>query len=182
MGNSCTVLDIFEKRKRNQTGRNKGMTVTTRRADPKPTNSLQRTLSVKSLDTPSHLMFFSYFHDYLHCTCSLKASKLWMNTYLCSEHKNFVSYFRFLKVAALCFVDSAANPLAFSRWASWCSHVKPEMVSLHRCALSGFICGISCLLYGVGTNSCVVQKSGWYTADSPIWQMLEFILWQEPIS
>ena len=33
-------------------------------------------LPVKSLDTPSHLMFFLYFHDYLHCRFSLKASKL----------------------------------------------------------------------------------------------------------
>ena len=36
---------------------------------------------VKSLDTPSHLMVFLYFHDYLHCNFSLKSSKLWMNTH-----------------------------------------------------------------------------------------------------
>ena len=69
---------------------------------------------------------------------------------------------------------------SINRPALWCSHLK--WFSLHRCGFTGFICGISCLLYGVGTISCVVQKSGWYTADSPIWQLLEFILWQEPIS
>ena len=33
-------------------------------------------LPVKSLDTPSHLKFFLYFHDYLYWRFSLKASKL----------------------------------------------------------------------------------------------------------
>ena len=47
------------------------------------------------------------------------------------------------------------KPLAFSQWASWCSHLK--WFSLHRCAFRGFICGISCLLNGVWTISCVVS-------------------------
>uniref|UniRef100_A0A667YE37 Uncharacterized protein n=1 Tax=Myripristis murdjan TaxID=586833 RepID=A0A667YE37_9TELE len=51
-----------------------------------------------------------------------------------------------------------------------------------ECVLSGLISGISCFINGVGTISCVVQKSGYYTADSPIGQLLKFILWQEPIS
>lgn len=33
-------------------------------------------LSVKSLDAVPHSMVFLYFHDYLHCRFSLKASKL----------------------------------------------------------------------------------------------------------
>ena len=74
------------------------------------------TLPLKSLDTPSHLMFFLYFHDHLNCWFSLKASKLWINirNYVVNKkvwsNSKYVSYFRFLKVATLCFVDSAANP------------------------------------------------------------------------
>lgn len=70
------------------------------------------------------------------------------------QHKLFISY-RFLKVAALCLIDSTASP-------------SPEMVSPYRCALSGFICGISYTLNGVENIRCVVQNSDWCTADSPI--------------
>uniref|UniRef100_A0A3Q1BFC5 Guanylate cyclase activator 2B n=1 Tax=Amphiprion ocellaris TaxID=80972 RepID=A0A3Q1BFC5_AMPOC len=43
-----------------------------------------------------------------------------------------------------------------------------EWFSLHRCALSRLVYGISCLPNGVGPIGSVVQKSGWYTVDSPI--------------
>ena len=107
----------------------------------------------------------------------------WTHMELCSRQKKYkitlnVSNFRFLKVAILCFVDSPADP-----WPSLSElHDLVTWNVFHFTDVSGFICGISCLLNGVETISCVVQKSGWYTADSPIWQLLEIILWQEPIS
>ena len=98
----------------------------------------------------------------------------WAHVELCSKQKvwniyKYVSYFRFLKVATLCFIDSAANP-----WPSLNElHDVVTSSGFHLTGVpssSGFNCGISCFLNGVGTISCVVQKSGWYTADSPIWQ------------
>ena len=72
---------------------------------------VQYTLPVKSLDRPSHLMFFLYFCDYLHSRFSLEALKLQMNTwnYVVNKkvRKNFKKqhffYFRFFKIATLCF-------------------------------------------------------------------------------
>lgn len=66
-----------------------------------------------------------------------------------------VLYFRFLQAAALCFVDSAAN-------------TRPSLNELHdvvtwdgftpQVCLSAIICGICCLLHGVGTIRCVVHS------------------------
>lgn len=47
--------------------------------------------------TPSHLMGFLYFYMYL------KKERKKIN------NSKYVSYFRFLKVATLCFLDIAAN-------------------------------------------------------------------------
>ena len=76
------------------------------------------TVQAKSLDTPSHSMRFLYFHDYLHCRFSLKASKLWMNTWNYVLNKKVwnnwkhVLYFRFFKVATLCFfINKGKLPL-----------------------------------------------------------------------
>lgn len=88
------------------------------------------------------------------------------------EINQYVLYFRFLKVATLYFFLVALQTLgvlsvSFMRWS-------PEGFSLHRCASSGLLSGISCLING--TNGCVVQKSGSYTADSPIEQLLDNVI------
>lgn len=46
--------------------------------------------TVKTLDTPSHLMLLLYFHDYLHCTFSLKASKVFHLLYIISYPFQFM--------------------------------------------------------------------------------------------
>ena len=77
-------------------------------------------------------------HDYLHCRFSLKASKLWINTwtYLVNKklwnNSKYVWHFRFFTVAVLCFVDSAANP-------------RPSLSELHDVTWNGFhFTGVPC--------------------------------------
>ena len=62
---------------------------------------LKNTLPVKSLDTPSHLMVFLYFHECI----KIMNEHIWnyvVNKKVQNNSKD-VLYFRFFKIASLCF-------------------------------------------------------------------------------
>ena len=63
--------------------------------------------------------FNGYLHDYLHCKFSVKASKLWMNSWNYVVNKKVwnnsrhVLYFRVFKIATLCFDYCSAHSWHF---------------------------------------------------------------------
>ena len=107
----------------------------------------------------------------------------WTHMELCSKQmwnsSKYVSSFRFLKVATLCFVDSSAA-LAHSQWASWFSHLK--WFSLHRCDLSEFMCGICCLLNGDGTEVRLVHSWQPYLTTDDDWLILAIIITKQRVA